>query len=185
MGMSAKKSSPNRSTKANVTSNTTVHKIKPKKKPSKRGSLSTLKVTLNEAIKKHLITKYDIVEDNHLLDIKIGFGLAAVLVACLVTWISVREDFNQTYFKQLALIGFYFMLNITYELFNYFYRIDQLVLSGKIKNRDIKVYNDCHKLEEFKHNFIIRIDNKTVLKSPSTIYDYFDANGNLQQSVIE
>merc|ERR1711953_537 len=154
------------------------------KKGKELSPLINLKATLNESIVKHLSTKYDIKQNYVLVDIKIFLGALAVILACIVTYISVSKDFNATYYQQLYLILAYFATNGLYEVLNRMYRIDKLILSGTTNSKDIKVYNEKNAADDYHLEYTI-VTGNTTTKKMGTIYDYYDVNGNLLGDIIE
>merc|ERR1711962_623553 len=177
MGMS-EKSKTNKTAQADQTDQTA--------NKTKKGliPLATLKVNLNQSIITYIVGKYDVKQSFLLTDIKIFLGALAVILACIVTYISVTKDFKATYYQQFYLIVGYFATNGVYEVLNRMYRIDKLILSGTTSSKTINVYNEKNAHDDYHLEYTI-VTGSTTTKKLGTIYDYYDVDGNLQLDVVE
>lgn len=151
-------------------------------------NLPNLKIIINDSIPEILNEEYSDTSDNklvfrecHLLtDIKIVVGMVSVILSAITTYISLRRDFNHSYYLLFALVGSYFILNFLYETASKMFNWSNIICQGKMVKDDSRL-----KIQTMSSPtpgqllFQLTIAGKKTksLTVPMNIHDLFDKKG--------
>ncbi|KRH94100.1 putative Signal peptidase complex subunit 2 protein, partial [Pseudoloma neurophilia] len=157
-------------------------------------NLPNLKAIVNDYISEYLNqqNEYKLVQNHCLTNIKIFIGLLSIILAIIITYLSMTKDFNDCYSILFVIITVYFILNLTYEIILRMFNWQTIIYQGKmIKNEktgELTVRSiNSSELNNFLFQISFKPENKETksLEISLEIYKLFDQKGLLLNDTID
>ncbi|KAM0676626.1 hypothetical protein BDAP_002836 [Binucleata daphniae] len=139
-------------------------------------TLQTIKISIDDSLLQYLRVHHKYKQNNLLTDLKIFIGLCSTIVAVIITYYSMTQDFVD--YKALAayLLIFYFTINGFLEFVVRFVN-KGCIFRGTNEAGSIRIYS---KLPQPNTNYILIafLNNKTIpIKWNKNVCDLFDEEG--------